>query len=50
MATHSAVIVLEESRAGAFLAAERSHLARQFPDGQLDEAYMTSVSVALRGL
>ncbi|MFF6772063.1 class I SAM-dependent methyltransferase [Streptomyces sp. NPDC012637] len=48
LATHSAVIVLGESEASAFLAAERAHLARHFPDGWMDEPYVTTVTVTLR--
>ncbi|MFD5325197.1 class I SAM-dependent methyltransferase [Streptomyces sp. NPDC127092] len=48
LATHSAVIVLDESEATAFLAAEREQLTRHFPDGRLDEPYATTVAVALR--
>ncbi|MEU4951633.1 class I SAM-dependent methyltransferase [Streptomyces lavendulae] len=48
LATHSAFIVLGERGASAFLVAERKHLARHFPDGELDEPYVTSVAVALR--
>ncbi|MCH0541762.1 class I SAM-dependent methyltransferase [Streptomyces sp. MUM 203J] len=50
LATHSAFIVLGEPEAGAFLAAERGHLTRHFPGGELDEPYVTSVAVAVRGV
>jgi hypothetical protein len=48
LATHSAFIVLGERRASAFLTTERTHLARHFPGGELDEPYVTSVAVAVR--
>ncbi|GGT62495.1 class I SAM-dependent methyltransferase [Streptomyces purpureus] len=48
LATHSALILLGEHEASAFLAAERRHLARHFPGGELDEPYVTTVAVALR--
>ncbi|HEY9369688.1 class I SAM-dependent methyltransferase [Streptomyces sp.] len=47
LATHSAFIVLGEPETSAFFAAERKHLARHFPDGELDEPYVTSVAVAV---
>ncbi|MFD9633106.1 hypothetical protein ACFWX8_20830 [Streptomyces violascens] len=48
LATHSAFIVLGEPGASTVLAGERQHLARRFPDGELDEPYVTSVAVAVR--
>ncbi|MFJ5548337.1 class I SAM-dependent methyltransferase [Streptomyces sp. NPDC093225] len=48
LATHSAFIVLGEARGAEFLATERAHLLRHFPDGGLDEPYVTTVSVAVR--
>ncbi|MFG2331698.1 class I SAM-dependent methyltransferase [Streptomyces sp. NPDC048604] len=48
LATHSAFIVLGEPGASAFFAAERKHLARHFPGGELDEPYVTTAAVAVR--
>ncbi|MEV7420263.1 class I SAM-dependent methyltransferase [Streptomyces sp. NPDC089919] len=47
LATHSAFILLGEAGGAQFLATERAHLLRDFPDGELDEPYVTTVSVGL---
>ncbi|MEU3406478.1 class I SAM-dependent methyltransferase [Streptomyces sp. NPDC006670] len=48
LATHSAFILLDAAGRDAFLAAEREHLLRRFPDGALDEPYTGFVAVTLR--
>jgi hypothetical protein len=48
LATHSAFIVLGRAGGAEFLAAEREHLLRHFPDGELDEPYVTFVAVGVR--
>ncbi|GAA0316222.1 class I SAM-dependent methyltransferase [Streptomyces polychromogenes] len=47
LATHSAFIVHDGDGAAEFLAAERTHLLRRFPDGTLDEPYVSLVAVAV---
>ncbi|MEV7544893.1 class I SAM-dependent methyltransferase [Streptomyces sp. NPDC089915] len=48
LATHSAFIVHDGDGAAEFLAAEREHLLRRFPDGALDEPYVSFVAVTVR--
>ncbi|MFB9393076.1 class I SAM-dependent methyltransferase [Streptomyces coeruleoprunus] len=48
LATHSAFIVLGEPGTSTFFEAERKHLDRHFPDGELDEPYVITVAVAVR--
>ncbi len=48
LASHSAFLVLGEKRAGTFLAEERERLAELFPNGTVEEAYVVSLSVAVR--
>ncbi|WP_037577839.1 class I SAM-dependent methyltransferase [Phaeacidiphilus oryzae] len=48
LGSHSALLVLGEERAGAFLAEERRRLAALFPDGVVEEAYVVDLLVARR--
>ncbi|MFJ8159795.1 class I SAM-dependent methyltransferase [Streptomyces sp. NPDC096136] len=48
LATHSAFILLGAAGAAEFLAEERKHLLRRFPDGALEEPYTAFVAVARR--
>ncbi|MGQ4516956.1 methyltransferase domain-containing protein [Streptomyces sp. DW26H14] len=47
-ATHSVFRVLGESATAAFLAAERAELLKVFPDGVVEESYVTDLAVARR--
>ncbi|MDN3264048.1 class I SAM-dependent methyltransferase [Streptomyces sp. CSDS2] len=46
VATHSALLVLPEERAAAFLEQERAHLLEVFPDGMVEETYDVLLIVA----
>ncbi|POX47777.1 class I SAM-dependent methyltransferase [Streptomyces sp. Ru72] len=46
--SHSIFLVGGEERAGAFLAEERDHLLKTFPDGRVEEAYDVVLIVARR--
>ncbi|MGW1606884.1 class I SAM-dependent methyltransferase [Streptomyces eurythermus] len=46
VATHSALLVIPEERAAAFLAQERAHLLEVFPDGTVEETYDVLLIVA----
>lgn len=46
--TQSAFLVIGEERSRAFLAAEREHLTRHFPDGMVDEHYVVALVLAIR--
>ena len=46
--SHSAFLVLGEERTAAFLADERTELLKVFPDGIVEESYLTDLLVAPR--
>ncbi|WP_181797856.1 methyltransferase domain-containing protein, partial [Streptomyces sp. WELS2] len=46
IATHSALLVIPEERATAFLEQERAHLREVFPDGMVEETYDVLLVVA----
>ncbi|WDM14805.1 class I SAM-dependent methyltransferase [Streptomyces lavenduligriseus] len=46
VATHSALLVVPEERAAAFLEQERAHLLEVFPDGVVEETYDVLLVVA----
>ncbi|MBW5253582.1 methyltransferase domain-containing protein [Streptomyces sp. P01-B04] len=48
LSSHSAFLVLGEERTRRFLDEEREHLARLFPDGTVEEAYVVDLNVAVR--
>lgn len=48
LGSHSAFLVLGDEPTRRFLDEEREHLARVFPDGTVEEAYVVELSVAIR--
>ncbi|CAL9300960.1 class I SAM-dependent methyltransferase [Streptomyces sp. SudanB182_2057] len=46
VATHSALLVIPEERAAAYLEHERAHLLEVFPDGMVEETYDVRLIVA----
>lgn len=48
LGSHSAFLVLGEGPTRRFLDEEREHLARLFPHGTVEEAYVVELSVAMR--
>nr|WSW68546.1 methyltransferase domain-containing protein [Streptomyces sp. NBC_00995] len=48
LGSHSAFLVLGEEPTRRFLAEERDHLASLFPDGTVEERYVTDLNVSIR--